>query len=137
IYPTTGPQASGGKQELTGVRTALALAARSGALKPSVDLKVVGAETPAQAAAAVDTLVRRDHVVAIIGTYGSTLSDAAAARADALGVLYWETGAVADAVTRNRPWVFRTVATGGSFGRMAAQFTGQYLAPGQGVRRPT
>ena len=137
VYPTTGPQADGGKEELTGVRAAFALAERSGALKRNVQLRIVDAETPDQAAAAVDRLVKQDHVTAIIGTYGSTLSDAAAGRANALGVLYWETGAVADVVTRNRQWVFRTVATGGSFGRMSAQFTGRYLVPGQHVQAPT
>ena len=137
IYPLTGPQAEGGKQEFAGVRAALALAQQSGALKLRIDLRVLSAETPDAAAAAVDRLVTQDHASVIVGTYGSTLADAAAARANARHVLYWETGAVADGVTSGRPWVLRTVATGGTLGRMAVQFTSQVLAANAGVAHPT
>ena len=72
IYPLTGPQSQGGAQELAGVRAALTLAGSN------VHLRVISAETPADAQAAVDRLVDRDHVPVILGTYGSTLADAAA-----------------------------------------------------------
>ena len=93
-------------QELAGVQAALKV---SGA---KVRLQVIDATTPQQASAAVDTLVRGYHVPAILGTYGSTLSAAAAARAEELKTVYWETGAVADPVTARMHYVFRTVATG-------------------------
>src|SRR5438445_5750911 len=73
IYPLSGPQAAGGKEELAGVRVALQLAQSSGALKTPVRLDVVDATTPEAAAAAVDRLVRDDHVAGILGTYGSRL----------------------------------------------------------------
>ena len=76
IYPLSGPQAQGGKEELAGVQAALQVARDSGALKFPVRLDVVDATTPRAAAAAVDRLVRDDHVPAILGTYGSTLSAA-------------------------------------------------------------
>ena len=119
VYPLTGPQAEGGKEELAGVRAALQLAQSTGALKAQVRLQVVDATTPQAASAAVDELVRDYHVPAILGTYGSTLSAAASARAEALKTVYWETGAVADPITAQRRYVFRTVATGSSLGRMA------------------
>jgi branched-chain amino acid transport system substrate-binding protein len=128
IYPLSGPQAAGGKQELAGVRAALELAQRSGDLKQPVRLRVIDAVTPAAAAAAVDTLAK-DHVPAIFGTYGSTLSAAASARAEEKKIVYWETGAVADPITAHRHYVFRTVATGSSLGRMAVSFTQQVLLP--------
>jgi len=81
IYPLTGPQSEGGKEELAGVKAALQLAQSTGALKVQVRLQVVDATTPQGAAAAVDELVRDYHVPAILGTYGSTLSAAASARA--------------------------------------------------------
>ena len=137
VYPLSGPQAEGGHQELTGVRAALALAQRSGVLKQRIDLRVRDVETPAAAAAAVDRLAHVDRVSLIVGTYGSTLSEAAAARANADHVLYWETGAVADSVTYDRPWVFRTVATGGTLGRMAVDFTSDVLAKQAGLTHPT
>lgn len=123
IYPLTGPQAEGGKEELAGVQAALRVA------HASVRLQIVDATTPEEAAAAVDTLVHKFHVPVIIGTYGSTLSAAASARAEELKTVYWETGAVADPITAHRRYVFRTVATGSSLGRMAVTFTHDVLVP--------
>jgi len=129
IYPLSGPQAAGGKEELAGVRAALHVAQSTGAIKVPVRLDVVDATTPDAAAAAVDHLVRDDHVPAILGTYGSSLSAAASARAEELKTVYWETGAVADPITAQRHYVFRTVATGSSLGRMAVTFTRDVLVP--------
>jgi branched-chain amino acid transport system substrate-binding protein len=136
IYPLSGPQAAGGKEELAGVQAALQLARTTGALKAPVRLQVVDAGTPQQAADAVDELVRDYHVPVILGTYGSTLSAAASARAEALKTIYWETGAVADPITAQRRYVFRTVATGSSLGRMAVTFTHDVLIPQSKVSSP-
>jgi branched-chain amino acid transport system substrate-binding protein len=130
IYPLSGPQAPGGKAELAGVQAALRV---SGA---RVRLHVIDATTPQTAAAAVDTLVKQYHVPAILGTYGSTLSAAASARAEELKTVYWETGAVADPITAHRQYVFRTVATGSSLGRMAVTFTRDVLVPRYGLAAP-
>src|SRR5260370_9155938 len=53
IYPLSGPQAAGGKEELAGVKAALAVAQGSGALTTPVRLDVVAATTPHAPAAAV------------------------------------------------------------------------------------
>src|ERR1700736_5129223 len=136
IYPLSGPQAQGGREELAGVKAALQVAQSGGALKVRVRLDVVDANTPQAAAAAVDHLVRDDHVAAILGTYGSTLSAAASARAEELKTVYWETGAVADPITAQRRYVFRTVATGSALGRMAVTFTHDVLMPNSKLRSP-
>src|SRR5712691_7303105 len=136
IYPLSGSQAAGGKEELAGVKAALSLASSSGALKVRVRLDVVDANTPQAAVAAVDHLVRDDHVPAILGTYGSTLSAAASARAEQLKTVYWETGAVADPITAQRRYVFRTVATGSALGRMAVNFTQEVLLPTYKLQAP-
>ena len=130
IYPLSGPQAPGGKAELAGVQAALRV---SGA---NVRLQIIDATTPSAAVSAVDTLVKDYHVPAIVGTYGSTLSAAASARAEALKTVYWETGAVADPITAQRHYVFRTVATGSALGRMAVTFTHQVLVPKFGLSAP-
>ena len=130
IYPLSGAQAPGGSQELAGVRAALTLAGND------VQLKVVSVETAADARAAVDRLIDRDHVPVIVGTYGSTLAEAAAARAEERHVVYWETGAVADMVTQRRSYVFRTVATGSTLGQTAVAFTSQVLVAAAGVQNP-
>ena len=136
IYPLTGPQGPGGREELAGVQAALQLAQASGVLGRPVHLRVIDAVTPAAASAAVDRLVTQDHVPAILGTYGSTLSAAASARAEQLHTIYWETGAVADPITSQRRYVFRTVATGSSLGRMAVTFTHDVLMPASGLKSP-
>src|SRR5690242_13825608 len=123
IYPLSGPQGEGGRQELAGVKAALRVS------NANVRLQVIDAITPEQASAAVDTLVSTYHVPAILGTYGSTLSAAASARAEELKTVYWETGAVADPITAQRHYVFRTVATGSALGRMAVTFTHDVLVP--------
>jgi branched-chain amino acid transport system substrate-binding protein len=130
IYPLSGPQAAGGREELGGVQAALRVS------HANVRLQVIDATTPEQAAAAVDRLVRDYHVPAILGTYGSTLSAAASTRAEALKTVYWETGAVADPITAHRQYVFRTVATGSSLGRMAVAFTGAVLIPEYRLKAP-
>jgi len=134
VYPLTGPQAQGGREELAGVQTALQVAQRQGAFggRP-VRLQVISATTPAGARAAVDRLIDQYHVPAIIGTYGSTLAVESAARADQRHVVYWETGAVADEVTVRHPYVFRTVATGSNLGQLAADFTSGVLLPRAGL----
>lgn len=134
IYPLSGPQAPGGKEELAGVESALHLAEAGGA--PNVRFQVIDATTPQAASDAVDTLVRDYHVPAILGTYGSTLSAAASARAEQLKTVYWETGAVADPITAQRHYVFRTVATGSALGRMAVNFTHDVLLPADGLKSP-
>jgi len=124
VYPLSGSQAEGGKEELGGLQAALAVARGHGDLgSRAVELHVMPAETPEGAAAAVDRLVDQYHAQVIAGTYGSTLAEGAAARAEARHTVYWETGAVADGITQNRQWVFRTVATGMSLGHTAVDFT--------------
>jgi branched-chain amino acid transport system substrate-binding protein len=136
IYPLTGPQAQGGTQELAGVQAAVSVAESSGSLKTHVRLQVIDATTPQAAAAAVDHLVNDYHVPLIFGTYGSTLSAAASARAEELKTVYWETGAVADPITARRHYVFRTVATGSALGRMAVTFTHDALVPKMKLSAP-
>src|SRR5205823_13510707 len=123
IYPLSGPQAPGGRDELAGVRAALQVAGG----RP-IELRVLDVTTPEAARAAVDKLHSMGAAV-IVGTYGSTLAEAAAERAEQLKTVYWETGAVADGITVRRHYVFRTVATGSTLGRMAAEFTARVVMP--------
>jgi branched-chain amino acid transport system substrate-binding protein len=133
VYPLTGPQADGGKQELDGLRTALDLAKRHHvAHADQVRLEVVDTPTAEQATAAVDRLIDVFHAPVVAGTYGSTIAVPAAAHADTRHELYWETGAVADEEVLNRSWVFRTVATGSTLGRTAVDFTARELLPRDG-----
>src|SRR5256712_13338829 len=78
IYPLSGPQAQGGKEELAGVKAALGLAQSTGALKGPVRLDVVDATTPSAAVAAVQRPVRDDPVPGLLRTHGTTPSPPAA-----------------------------------------------------------
>jgi branched-chain amino acid transport system substrate-binding protein len=134
IYPLTGSQAEGGNEEYNGVRAALQLARDQGVSGADrIQLQVEDVRTPAEAAQAVDKLIDQYHVPLIIGTYGSTLSAAAAARADQRHVVYWETGAVADSIMTGHQYVFRTVAMGSTLGQMAVSFTQQVLLGAAGL----
>lgn len=134
VYPLSGPQAPGGSAELAGVRAALAVARRHGDLAGrEVRLKVVDARLPEDGTRAVAELVDRDHVALIVGSYGSAIAEAVAAEADRRHVFYLETGAVSEGVTRNRHYVFRTVANGLSLGTIAVDFAAQVLVPASGL----
>lgn len=133
VYPLAGPQAEGGMQEFGGIKAALAVAGQGG----RIQVRVMSVQTPDEARAAVDQLIDRYHVPVILGTYGSTLAEAAAAEADRRHVVYWETGAVADVVTQHRQYVFRTVATGMTLGYTAVDFTSHVLLPGAGLQPGT
>jgi branched-chain amino acid transport system substrate-binding protein len=129
VYPLSGPQGAGGRQELSGLQAALHLAQREGALRRPVRVQVESALTPDAARSAVDKLITQYQAPIIAGTYGSTLAEAAAAEADQRHVVYWESGAVADQVTQHRDYVFRTVATGMTLGDIAVRFTHDVLLP--------
>jgi ABC-type branched-subunit amino acid transport system substrate-binding protein len=134
VYPLSGPQAEGGKQELSGLQAALRVAEDQGLLSRPVSLKVEDVHTPTGARAAVDRLIDQDHVAIVAGTYGSTLAESAAAEADRRHTVYWESGAVADQVTQHREYVFRTVATGMTLGDTAVRFTHDVLLPRAGLQ---
>src|SRR5579859_7990730 len=131
VYPLTGPQGDGGREELAGVKTAVGMLNRRGGVQGrQIRLVVKDAPTANAGVAAVDDLVAKEHVPAILGSYSSVVAVAASAEASRLGTIWWETGAVADDVTgRHLPYVFRTVAAGSSLGRMSARFTDQVLLP--------
>jgi branched-chain amino acid transport system substrate-binding protein len=139
IYPLSGPQGVGGREELAGVKTAVAIINADGGVGGrQVVLDVRDATTPEDGIAAVDSLVEKAHVPVILGSYSSVVAVAASAEANRLRTVWWETGAVADAVTLPRgamsvPYVFRTVATGSNLGRMSARFTSDVLLPTWGM----
>lgn len=131
IYPLSGSQGMGGHEELAGFQAALRVARDRGLTHArDVQLRIIDVQTPEGAERAVDRLIDEDHVQVIAGTYGSSLSEAAAARADRRHVVFWETGAVADGVTEGKTWVFRTVATGANLGRQAVLFAANVLGRG-------
>jgi branched-chain amino acid transport system substrate-binding protein len=81
-------------------------------------------------AAALARSLRSDGVSAVIGAYSSALSIPAAAAVAGQGMVYWETGAVADQVTgQGLPLVFRVGANGASLGGNSGRFAVEQIAP--------
>ena len=97
----------------------------------SFDLRDV--EDQAQIPAAVSSL-KADGVPVVIGAYASQLSIPAAAAVSAAGMVYWETGAVADRVTgQGSPLVFRVGVNGAELGANAGAFMLKELVPRMGI----
>jgi branched-chain amino acid transport system substrate-binding protein len=94
-----------------------------------VQLDLRDLESGDQAQSLADSL-RGDGVAAVIGAYSSALSIPAAAAVAHDGMVYWETGAVADQVTgQGLPLVFRVGANGADLGGNSGRFVVDQLAP--------
>lgn len=130
LYPLSGTQAPYGTEELHGAEIAVELFnARGGLRGRPVRLEIASAPS-------VDAAWRQAHrlaaekLPAIIGSYGSTLAIAASEVAHRKGILFWETGAVADMVTsRGYREVFRAGVSGATLSAQAADFAVDVLAP--------
>ena len=130
LYPLSGPLAHYGTEELRGVQIATdAFNARGGVHGRRIALDVVDAPDVDRGWRESYLLARRGTPV-IVGTYSSTISLAASEAAHRNGVVYWETGAVADLVTsRGYDEVFRMGPSGATLARQAAAFSTEVLAP--------
>ena len=130
VFPLTGITADDAHDELAGAQLAADMVSASGGANGhpiALDVRDVEATSDVQAAA--DSL-RADGVPAIIGAYSSALSIPLAAAVARDGLVYWETGAVADQVTgRGLPLVFRVGADGGDLGGNSGRFIVTHVAP--------
>ena len=104
--PLTGQNAFGGQLELEGVQ--LALKDMPEVLGRPIELVVVDNKSDkVEAANAVKRLVERDKVVALIGTYGSSLAMAGAEVAEKAKVPGVGTSCTSPLVTRGKKYYFR------------------------------
>ena len=129
VYPLTtgGPPA---QQEYHGFETAVHLVnARGGVRGRQVRVILRSVVSGDQAPAAVFVLAKQ-HVSVIVGSESSLVGIPASEAAQAAHVVYLEGGAVATKMTiRGQPDVFRTVVTGQTLGRSAADFAARVIAP--------
>lgn len=130
VYPTAGTQGSGGLEEFRGVQLAAEYANRADGVRGK-RLMIALAEAGSWDAApyAIERLARRG-VRIVVGSYGSTVSVPAAETAAQLGMVFWETGAVAGFSMRAVPGerTFRFTAAGLALGRASVTFTRDQLA---------
>jgi branched-chain amino acid transport system substrate-binding protein len=130
LYPLSGPQGSGGREEFHGVQLAAQLANADGGvdghpiqLSP---LDVPGSDAAVQG---IDAF-QNDGIRLVLGSYGSTISAPASAAAASKGMLFWETGAVGETMAKAQGnLVFRFPPTGTVLGQQAVTFVGDQLAP--------
>jgi ABC-type branched-subunit amino acid transport system substrate-binding protein len=131
VYPTAGSQGMGGIAELRGVRLAVErINAAGGVGGRAVRLSLHPAETAEGAPSAVRAAAAEGAGV-VLGSYGSTISTAAARTASDLGLLFWETGAVGqlEPGVRAGERFFRAVSPGESLGEHGVGFLRDRLLP--------
>ena len=130
LLPLSGPQASLAQEELNGIQVVVdEVNAKGGIAGRRVRLETRDVTTREAAAGAVVGL-KQAGVQVVMGTYSSALSIPAAHATSTAGLVYWETGAVADQVTGEAlPRVFRVGAAGANLGRGSAVFAAEQLAP--------
>jgi branched-chain amino acid transport system substrate-binding protein len=131
VYPLSGSQGPGGVDEYRGVRLAVGLVNADGGvdgrpveLEP---LDVPGADAaPGAIAALGDGGIR-----IVLGSYGSSVSEPAAAAAAHRHMLFWETGAVGSmpAPGSGGRFFFRVAPGGSVLGKAAVSFVAGRLAP--------
>jgi branched-chain amino acid transport system substrate-binding protein len=130
IFPLGASSQPEAAQEYLGVSIAADLVNHDGGVRGRpVRLELEDVDTVAGARVAAARL-RADGVPAVIGAYSSALSIAASSAVAAGGMVYWESGAVADRLTgRGLPTVFRVGADGAQLGGNSARFLLDQLAP--------
>ncbi len=130
IFPLAGTDAPDSSDEYLGVQLAAQMVNAAGGVGGrSISLDFRDVEDQTQIPAAVSSL-HADGVPVVIGAYSSQLSIPAAAAVAADGMVYWETGAVADRVTgEGSPLVFRIGVDGAELGSNSGQFMLSQLVP--------
>jgi branched-chain amino acid transport system substrate-binding protein len=130
VLPLSGMPAELAGQERLGVQLAADLVNADGGVKGrQIALDVRDLSDSTQAAAVVAQL-RAEGTPVIVGSYASDLSMAVSNAAANAGLVYWESGAVADQLTgRGLPLVFRVGADGARLGTNSATFASTVLAP--------
>ena len=129
IYPLSGSQGPGGLAEFRGVQIAADMVNASGGVDGKrIQLVPVDAPASSTAAPAVNIL-RRKGIHFVVGSYGSTISEPAAAAAARNGMLFWETGAVGMMAAPDRGrLVFRVAPSGATLGKAAISFIATVVA---------
>ena len=129
VFPLQGTAGLLAQDELEGIRIAADLVNADGGVdgRP-IELDVHDLESRADAPSVMQTFVD-EGISVVIGAYASDLSIAASQAADGAGLVYWESGAVADQLTgRGLPLVFRVGASGSNLGANSAEFAATELA---------
>ena len=138
VLPLSGMPAELAGQERLGIQLGADLVNADGGVQGrQIVLDVRDLSDSSQASAVVAQL-KTEGAPVIIGSYASDLSMAVSSAAANAGLVYWESGAVADQLTgRGLPLVFRVGADGARLGANSATFAATELAPRLGKTAST
>jgi branched-chain amino acid transport system substrate-binding protein len=130
LYPLTGNLALLGNENLNGAQIAVEVVNEAGGIGgKKVELVTGDAATPDKAQAEAERLLSSAGVQVITGTYSSGLSYAASQVAERRGAIYWETGGIADGLTKREfKNFFRVVFTASGNGELAATISKEIIA---------
>jgi branched-chain amino acid transport system substrate-binding protein len=130
VYPLSGTQGPGGVDELRGVRVAVEMINADGGVQGRpVELVTVDVPSGDAAPGAIEGLAA-EGIELVLGSYGSTISEPAAAAAARRGLLFWETGAVGEMTGEGAgEFFFRVAPSGAVLGTNAIAFVADEYAP--------
>jgi branched-chain amino acid transport system substrate-binding protein len=130
MLPLTGPSAALAQEELNGIQIAVDEVNSAGGVAGRQVSLVTRDVNSREATAGVVDQLRHAGATLVMGSYDSSLSIPAAHAASAAGMVYWETGSVADQLTgEGLPHVFRVGPAGSNLGSGSALFAATQLAP--------
>ncbi len=124
LFPLSGPLSDGGTHTFYGVKIATEMYnERGGWNGKRIKLVVADAVDVKTGRSEAERLITVEGVKFIIGTYGSQIAFATTEVAERHRAFYWETIAVADAITeRGFKYTFRPNCKGSQGGELAAQY---------------
>ena len=126
----TGMPAELAGQERLGIQLAADLVNTDGGVAGRRIVLDVRDVSDANAAPQVVAAFKAEGASVVVGSYASDLSMGVSSAAADAGLVYWESGAVADQLTgRGLPLVFRVGADGARLGNNSATFAATELAP--------
>jgi branched-chain amino acid transport system substrate-binding protein len=130
VLPLSGMPAELAGQERLGIQLAADLVNTDGGVAGRRIVLDVRDVSDANTAPQVVASFKAEGASVVVGSYASDLSMAVSSAAADAGLVYWESGAVADQLTgRGLPLVFRVGADGARLGNNSATFAATELAP--------
>ncbi len=135
LYPFTGSLALLGEESWRGAEVARLEQNGKGGIKGrEIEFVKGDAVEAATAVSEANRLISNEKLQIILGTYSSTLAQAASEVAERNKVIYWEMGGVADAITdRGFQYLFRTCSMASAAGDVCGEFARDEICPRLGI----
>ena len=136
LYPLTGPLALFGNEEWRGAETARVVQNEKGGVLGK-KIEYVKADAPDAKAATTEAerLITVEKVKVIVGSYSSSIAYASTAVAEKYGVICFEMGGIADAITeRGFKYTFRINPLASDFGIRAIELSEKTICPKLGLK---